>query len=85
MARDVYDEVERAGRDSYGRLFACLPARSRDLSSAKDALADALTKALEVWPLNDPQIRAVFECALLALESIEHSSSSRARSYPPMS
>jgi RNA polymerase sigma-70 factor, ECF subfamily len=40
-------EVARA---SYGRLLALLASRSRDISLAEDALADAFRLALESWP-----------------------------------
>jgi RNA polymerase sigma-70 factor (ECF subfamily) len=42
--------AERVARDSYGRLLALLAARTRDLAGAEDALADALTAALRIWP-----------------------------------
>ncbi|MBS1910678.1 MAG: RNA polymerase subunit sigma-70 [Bacteroidetes bacterium] len=42
--------VERAVRDSYGRLLAYLSMRSRDVAAAEDALADAFHAALETWP-----------------------------------
>lgn len=42
--------VERAARDSYGRLVAYLAARTRDVAGAEDALADAFVAALEAWP-----------------------------------
>lgn len=44
------EKVSRAARDSFGRLTAILAARTGDVSSAEDALADALAKALETWP-----------------------------------
>jgi RNA polymerase sigma-70 factor, ECF subfamily len=37
-------------RASYGRLLAMLAARSRDISLAEEALADAFRLALETWP-----------------------------------
>ncbi len=40
----------RAARESYGKLIALLAARSRDVPSAEDALADAFAAALTVWP-----------------------------------
>jgi predicted RNA polymerase sigma factor len=43
------EAVERAARDSYGRLLAFLAARSRDVAGAEDALADAFRAALETW------------------------------------
>ncbi len=46
----THQAIEQAVRDSYGRLLAFLAARSRDVAGAEDALADALTKALETWP-----------------------------------
>ena len=42
--------VERAARDSYGRLVAVLAAGTRDLALAEDALADAFERALVRWP-----------------------------------
>lgn len=42
--------AERAARASYGRLLAALAARSSDIASAEDALADAFAKALTLWP-----------------------------------
>lgn len=48
---DAYDAVERAARESYGRLLAFLSARSRDIAASEDALADAFAAALENWPL----------------------------------
>lgn len=42
--------AETAARQSYGKLVACLAARSRDVAGAEDALADAFAAALERWP-----------------------------------
>jgi RNA polymerase sigma-70 factor (ECF subfamily) len=47
---DARRAVERAARDSYGRLVTFLAARSRDIAAAEDALADAFRAALETWP-----------------------------------
>jgi predicted RNA polymerase sigma factor len=47
---DARRTVERAARDSYGRLLAFLAARSRDMAASEDALAEAFRKALETWP-----------------------------------
>jgi len=47
---DARHTVELVARDSYGRLLAFLAARSRDVSAAEDALADAFRAALETWP-----------------------------------
>jgi RNA polymerase sigma-70 factor, ECF subfamily len=41
--------VERAARESYGKLLAYLASRC-GLDAAEDALADAFTAALEHWP-----------------------------------
>jgi predicted RNA polymerase sigma factor len=49
MAANAYEAVERAARDSYGRLLAFLSARSRDIAAAEDALADAFGAALGDW------------------------------------
>ena len=43
--------AERAARESYGRLVAWLAYQWRDLAAAQDAMASALTKALEHWPI----------------------------------
>jgi len=50
MTANAYEAVERAARDSYGRLLAFLSARSRDIVAAEDALADAFGAALGDWP-----------------------------------
>ena len=42
--------VERAARESRGRLIAFLAARSHDVAAAEDALAQAFMTALEKWP-----------------------------------
>lgn len=42
--------TERVARESYGRLLALLAARTRDVSAAEDALADAFAAALVTWP-----------------------------------
>ena len=42
--------VEATARQSYGRLVAFLAARTRDLAAAEDALAEAFSSALAVWP-----------------------------------
>jgi RNA polymerase sigma-70 factor (ECF subfamily) len=39
-----------AARRSYGKLVAYLAARTRDVASAEDALADAFASALSHWP-----------------------------------
>lgn len=49
-AFEVRAAIERAARDSYGRLLALLATRSRELAAAEDALGDALRIALETWP-----------------------------------
>jgi predicted RNA polymerase sigma factor len=42
--------AEVAARTSYGRLLSILAARTRDISAAEDALADAFAAALTQWP-----------------------------------
>ncbi|PBB25518.1 RNA polymerase subunit sigma-70 [Mesorhizobium sp. WSM4312] len=42
--------AEAAARQSYGKLVAWLAARTRDVTAAEDALADAFAAALERWP-----------------------------------
>jgi len=50
LTEEAYRAVERAARDSYGRLVAFLATRSHDVAAAEDALADAFHSALEDWP-----------------------------------
>ncbi|MEO0637336.1 MAG: DUF6596 domain-containing protein [Pseudomonadota bacterium] len=42
--------AERAARESYGKLVAILAKRDGDIAGAKDALAEAFSQALKVWP-----------------------------------
>ena len=46
--------AERVARQSYGKLVAFLAARSRDVASAEDALAEAFAAALQQWPQTGP-------------------------------
>jgi RNA polymerase sigma-70 factor (ECF subfamily) len=48
----VRDTADAVARRSYGKLIACLAARTRDLSAAEDALAEAFAAALADWPIN---------------------------------
>ncbi|BCH31439.1 DNA-directed RNA polymerase sigma-70 factor [Mesorhizobium sp. L-8-10] len=50
MVDEALARVERAARESYGRLLAFLAARSRDIAAAEDALSDAFGAALSTWP-----------------------------------
>jgi RNA polymerase sigma-70 factor, ECF subfamily len=47
---DVSARAAEVARASYGRLLALLASRSRDISLAEEALADAFRLALETWP-----------------------------------
>lgn len=47
---DARASAERAVRASYGRLVALLASSTGDLALAEDCLADALERALRVWP-----------------------------------
>ncbi|HEY0106650.1 MAG TPA: DUF6596 domain-containing protein [Rhizomicrobium sp.] len=42
--------AEAVARRSYGKLVAYLAARTRDVSAAEEALADAFASALTAWP-----------------------------------
>ena len=42
--------AEAVARRSYGKLVAILAARTRDVTAAEDALADAFASALAHWP-----------------------------------
>ena len=49
-AGDSRKAAEETARASYGRLLAILTARTSDISSAEDALANAFESALKHWP-----------------------------------
>jgi predicted RNA polymerase sigma factor len=49
---DAARTAEMVARRSYGKLVAFLAARTRDVASAEDALADAFASALEDWTRN---------------------------------
>jgi RNA polymerase sigma-70 factor (ECF subfamily) len=49
LARDT---AEAVARRSYGKLVAFVAARTRDLTAAEDALAEAFAAALTNWPKN---------------------------------
>jgi predicted RNA polymerase sigma factor len=44
--------ADAVARRSYGKLIAFLAARTRDVATAEDALAEAFSAALIDWPLN---------------------------------
>ncbi|HLH02620.1 MAG TPA: DUF6596 domain-containing protein [Bryobacteraceae bacterium] len=46
----AHELVEMVARRSYGKLVALIAARTRDVSGAEDALADAFAIALAEWP-----------------------------------
>ncbi len=50
MADEARRAAERVARESYGRLVAFLSARTRDVTGAEDALAEAFAIALKAWP-----------------------------------
>ncbi|NMD57683.1 MULTISPECIES: RNA polymerase sigma factor [Tsukamurella] len=52
MHADAQVRAETAARTSYGRLLALLAARTHDVASAEDALADAFERALTRWPVD---------------------------------
>lgn len=52
MDQGARQAAEFAARASYGRLLAILAARTRDISEAEDALAEAFASALQHWPQN---------------------------------
>ena len=47
---DTHRTIERVARESYGRLVAYLSVDTHDLTSAEDALSEALVAALKTWP-----------------------------------
>ncbi|MEX3015989.1 RNA polymerase sigma factor [Gymnodinialimonas hymeniacidonis] len=48
--REVDAQATLAARESYGKLIAILAARTRDVTAAEDALADAFAAAIAQWP-----------------------------------
>jgi RNA polymerase sigma-70 factor (ECF subfamily) len=46
------DTAEAVARRSYGKLVALLASRTRDVTGAEDALAEAFASALVDWPAN---------------------------------
>jgi RNA polymerase sigma-70 factor, ECF subfamily len=50
MDNGARQAAERVARNSYGKLLSILAARSRDITAAEDALADAFAAALHAWP-----------------------------------
>jgi RNA polymerase sigma-70 factor, ECF subfamily len=52
MNAQVHTAVELAARHSFGRLVAWLAWKWGDVAAAEDAMADALAKALEHWPVS---------------------------------
>ena len=53
-AEDARAAASAVARTTYGRLLAIVAARTRDLTAAEDALAEAFAKALETWPRTGP-------------------------------
>jgi RNA polymerase sigma-70 factor (ECF subfamily) len=49
---EAYGVIEAVTRVSYGRLVSYLSARSGDVASAEDALANAFVAALRSWPVD---------------------------------
>jgi RNA polymerase sigma-70 factor (ECF subfamily) len=49
---EVRKTADAVARRSYGKLVAFLAARTRDVASAEDALAEAFASALIDWPVN---------------------------------
>ena len=48
--RDARETTDAVARRSYGKLIAFLAARTRDRAAAEDALSEAFSSALAVWP-----------------------------------
>src|SRR5260221_9169734 len=48
---DAGETAEAVARRSYGKLVACLAARTRDVAAAEDALSEAFATALADWPV----------------------------------
>ena len=48
--QQIDSQISSIVRESYSRLLALLASKTGDISGAEDALATALTKALQEWP-----------------------------------
>jgi len=70
-------EAEDAARSSYGRLLSILAARSGDITSAEDALADAFAAALVQWPRDGVPANPPGWLLTVARRSIGHADARR--------
>jgi RNA polymerase sigma-70 factor (ECF subfamily) len=75
--RLVAREAEAAARSSYGKLLSILAARSGDIASAEDALADAFAAALVQWPRDGVPINPPGWLLTVARRSIGHAAARR--------
>jgi predicted RNA polymerase sigma factor len=73
---DAHRAIERAARESYGRLVAYLSSHTRDVASAEDALSNALVSALASWPREgvprNPEAWLLTAARHAAIDSIRH-------------
>lgn len=70
-------EAEAAARSSYGKLMAILASRTRDITAAEDALADAFAAALAQWPRDGIPANPVGWLMTVARRSIGHAAGRR--------
>ena len=68
---DAHHAIDQAARDSYGRLVAFLAARSRDVASGEDALADAFVAQNVVYAVrSEAELVELFENGGFRIESL---------------
>lgn len=66
-----------AARDSYGKLLSILVSRTRDITAAEDALADAFAAAIAQWPRDGVPGNPVGWLLTVARRSAGHASARR--------
>ncbi len=72
--------VERAARDSYGKLVAYLAARTGDVAAAEDALSEAFAAALAAWPAEGvPRAPEAWLLTVARRKSVDQARRGRAR------
>lgn len=69
----VARDADVAARSSYGRLLAILVSRTRDITTAEDALADAFAAALSQWPRDGTPTNPEGWLLTVARRSFSHS------------
>lgn len=77
VRRDAAAEATLAARESYGKLLAILASRTRDVTAAEDALADAFAAAIAQWPHDGVPSNPVGWLLTVARRSAGHAAARR--------